>query len=84
MASSTIDIRDQESPDARFYAVTRIVVGMVALGATSRYAIKAATYEDTGFEPWHERDHRVPPQHAAIVDECMPHYEALYAQRLRA
>ena len=53
MASSTIDIRDQESTDARFYAVTRIVVGMVALGATSRYAIKAATYEDTGFEPWH-------------------------------
>ena len=53
MANSTIDNRGQDSPDARFYALTRIVVGLVALGATGRYAIKAATYEDTGFEPWH-------------------------------
>ena len=53
MASSTTGNWQQESPDARFYAFTRIVVGLVALGATSRYAIKAATHEDTGFEPWH-------------------------------
>ena len=43
-----------------------------------------AVLHSTGFEPWHERDHSVPAEHAGIVAECMPHYEALYEQRLRA
>jgi predicted DCC family thiol-disulfide oxidoreductase YuxK len=42
-----------ESPSARFYAFVRIVIGAVALGAASRYVIKAAFYTDSGFESWH-------------------------------
>ena len=42
-----------EAPGARFYAFARIVIGAVALGAASRYVIKAAFYSDSGFEGWH-------------------------------
>lgn len=42
-----------------------------------------AVLRSTGFEPWRPRDHAVPAAHRAIVDECMPSYEALRARRLR-
>jgi len=42
-----------------------------------------AVLKSTGFEPWRERDHRVPDQHRGIIDECLPLYEALFAKRLR-
>lgn len=44
----------------------------------------AAVLASTGFEAWRERDRRVPDQHRAIVDACLPVYQALFAQRLRA
>jgi hypothetical protein len=37
----------------------------------------------TGFEPWRERDKRVPDEHRPIVEACMPVYETLFARRLR-
>lgn len=42
-----------------------------------------AVLKSTGFEPWRPRDHAVPVEHRAIIDECMPLYEALFAKRLR-
>ena len=42
-----------------------------------------AVLRSTGFEPWRERDRRVPQEHRAVIDRCMPLYEALYARRLR-
>ena len=42
-----------------------------------------AVLRSTGFEPWRERDRRVPQEHRAVIDKCMPLYEALYARRLR-
>jgi hypothetical protein len=43
-----------------------------------------AVWRSTGFEPWRAReDLRVPPEHAAVIDELMPHYEALRERRLR-
>jgi hypothetical protein len=42
-----------------------------------------AVLRSTGFEPWRPRDHAVPAEHRAIIDGCMPLYEALYAKRLR-
>jgi hypothetical protein len=42
-----------------------------------------AVLRSTGFEPWRERDRRVPPEHREVIDRCMPLYEALYARRLR-
>ena len=41
-----------------------------------------AVVASTGFEPHQERDHHVAPEHAALVAQCMPHYEALFAKRL--
>src|SRR6202000_724836 len=37
-----------------------------------------AVLKSTGFEPWRERDRRVPPEHRALIDACMPHYETLF------
>ena len=42
-----------------------------------------AVIHSTGFDEYHERDHGVLPEHRQLVDECMPHYETLFAQRLR-
>jgi hypothetical protein len=42
-----------------------------------------AVLASTGFEPWRERDRRVPDGYGALIDDCMPTYEALYAARLR-
>lgn len=42
-----------------------------------------AVLKSTGFEPWRERDRAVPDEHRAIVEECQPLYEALFAKRLR-
>lgn len=42
-----------------------------------------AVLRSTGFEPWRERDRRVPAEHRAVIDACMPLYEALYSKRLR-
>jgi predicted DCC family thiol-disulfide oxidoreductase YuxK len=53
MASNGALIRDDAESPSRFYACVRIVIGVVALGATTRYLIKATAYEDTGFESWH-------------------------------
>ena len=39
--------------------------------------------QSTGFDAYHERDHEVLPEHRDLVDECMPHYQSLYAQRLQ-
>jgi len=44
----------------------------------------AAVLASTGFEPYRERDRRVPDAQRAIVEACMPIYEALFARRLRA
>jgi hypothetical protein len=44
----------------------------------------AAVLRSTGFEPHRERDRRVPPEFRAIIDEVMPAYETLFAQRLSA
>ena len=43
----------------------------------------AAVLSSTGFEPWRERDRRVPTAHRAVIDACMPGYESLFAKRLR-
>ncbi len=42
-----------------------------------------AVLRSTGFEPWRERDRAVPAEHRAVIDRCMPLYEALYSKRLR-
>jgi hypothetical protein len=42
-----------------------------------------AVIQSTGFDPWHEREHKVLPEHQALIEACMPHYQALYAQRLQ-
>ena len=44
----------------------------------------AAVLRSTGFEPYRERDRRVAPEFRAIIDEVMPAYETLFAQRLAA
>ncbi len=41
-----------------------------------------AVWKSTGFEPWQERDLQVAPEHAVVVEQAMPHYHALRAQRL--
>jgi Sulfotransferase domain len=41
-----------------------------------------AVLKSTGFEPWRERDRRAPSEYRALIDQCMPHYEALLAKRL--
>jgi len=38
----------------------------------------------TGFEPYRERERRVPPAHQGVIDAVMPAFEALLAQRLVA
>ena len=43
-----------------------------------------AVLKSTGFEPWRERDHQVPPAHRGVIDRCMPHYESLYSRRIGA
>jgi hypothetical protein len=42
-----------------------------------------AVLRSTGFEPWRERDRRVPAEHRSVIDACQPLYEALYERRLR-
>ena len=42
-----------------------------------------AVLKSTSFEPWRKRDREVPPEHRAVIEQCMPLYEALYARRLR-
>lgn len=42
-----------------------------------------AVLRSTGFEPWRERDRRVPDEHRPVIDACQPLYEALYERRLR-
>lgn len=42
-----------------------------------------AVLQSTGFEPWRERDRRVPSEHVAVIDTCQPLYEALYERRIR-
>ena len=44
----------------------------------------AAVEASTGFEPWRRRHVELSPAQAALVDECRPWYEKLYALRLRA
>ena len=41
-----------------------------------------AVLKSTGFEPWRERELPGSSEHRALIDECMPHYEALFARRL--
>jgi hypothetical protein len=41
-----------------------------------------AVLKSTGFEPWHARDLAVAPGSAAVIDQCLPVYESLYARRL--
>jgi hypothetical protein len=43
-----------------------------------------AVLRSTGFEPYRERDRRVPREFGAIIDAVMPAYEKLFAQRLSA
>lgn len=42
-----------------------------------------AVLQSTGFEPWRERDHRVPAEHRPVIEACQPLYEALYERRIR-
>jgi hypothetical protein len=42
-----------------------------------------AVLKSTGFEPWRERDRRVPPEHRGVIEACQPLYEAMYERRLR-
>lgn len=42
-----------------------------------------AVLQSTGFEPWRERDRRVPAEHRAVIDTCQPVYEALFERRIR-
>jgi hypothetical protein len=42
-----------------------------------------AVLKSTGFEPWRERDRRVPAEHRPVIEVCQPVYEALYERRLR-
>jgi hypothetical protein len=41
-----------------------------------------AVLKSSGFEPWRERERPVSSGHRALIDQCMPHYEALFARRL--
>ncbi len=41
-----------------------------------------AVLKSTGFEPWRERERTVSSGHRALIEQCMPHYEALFARRL--
>jgi hypothetical protein len=41
-----------------------------------------AVVKSTGFEPWRQRDRNIAPAHRTLIDQCMPHYEALFARRL--
>jgi hypothetical protein len=50
-------------------------------GVWARYWYDAVL-QSTGFDPWHERDHEVLPVHHDLIETCMPHYRALYEQRL--
>ncbi len=42
-----------------------------------------AVLKSTGFEPWRERDRRVPTEHRPVIETCQPLYEALYERRIR-
>ncbi|HVG07179.1 MAG TPA: HAD family hydrolase [Thermoanaerobaculia bacterium] len=42
-----------------------------------------AVLKSTGFEPYRERDRRVPPEHKGVIDVCLPLYEQMYERRLR-
>jgi hypothetical protein len=41
-----------------------------------------AVIRSTGFEPYRERDRRVPPEFGALIERVMPAYEALFAHRM--
>ena len=41
-----------------------------------------AVLKSTGFEPWRARNRHVPPEYHSLIEECMPHYETLFARRL--
>ena len=41
-----------------------------------------AVLKSTGFEPWRERDRRIPAQHAPLIERCLPVYESLFSRRL--
>jgi hypothetical protein len=41
-----------------------------------------AVRRSTGFEPYSERDRRVPAAFRALIDDVMPAYETLFAQRM--
>ena len=41
-----------------------------------------AVLKSTAFEPWRARDHDVSPRYRTLIEQCMPHYEALFARRL--
>ncbi len=43
-----------------------------------------AVLRSSGFEPYRERDHKVPREHQKIIDAVMPPFEALYEKRLRS
>jgi hypothetical protein len=43
-----------------------------------------AVLRSTGFEPYRERDRRVPAEFRGIIDAVIPAYERLFAQRLLA
>lgn len=42
-----------------------------------------AVLKSTGFEPYRERDRRVPPEHQAVIDVCLPLYGQMFERRLR-
>jgi hypothetical protein len=41
-----------------------------------------AVLKSTGFEPWREREHRVPEAHRDVIDRCIPPYASLYSRRI--
>ena len=41
-----------------------------------------AVLRSTGFEPYREREHRVPPAFRGLIEAVMPAFEALYSHRL--
>jgi len=43
----------------------------------------AAVERSTGFEPYRPKNEPVPERLKSLLDECMRHYEVLYAHRLR-
>lgn len=42
-----------------------------------------SVWTSTGFQAYSPRNVTTPPEYAALIDECMPHYERLYAERVQ-